>query len=99
MKIPKKIKIGGHIVTVKVVDKVAEDPEVQQWAGGWTESQNLIEIRAGQAQSQKEVTLIHEILHCINLQLNHDHVEFLSQALYQVIKDNKLYFDGKEDVK
>lgn len=98
MKIPKKLKIGGHIVTVKVVDNVANE-ENTTWAGGWTDSQNLIEIRKAQAQSQKEVTLLHEILHCINLQLNHDHVEFLSQALYQVIKDNKLYFDGKEDDK
>ena len=98
MKIPKKLKIGGHVVTVKVVDNVANE-EGTTWAGGWTGSQNLIEIRKAQVQSQKEVTLLHEILHCINLQLNHDHVEFLSQALYQVIKDNKLYFDGKEDDK
>lgn len=96
MKIPKKLKIGGHIVTVREVEEVVDG---EKWAGGWTESQNLIEIRKAQAQSQKEVTLIHEILHCINLQLDHDHVEFLSQALYQVIKDNKLYFDGKEDDK
>lgn len=94
MKIPKKLKIGGHSVTVRQVDEVTPG---EQWSGGWIESQNLIEIRRGQAMSQKEVALIHEILHCINLQLNHDHVEFLAQALYQVLKDNKLHFDGKDE--
>lgn len=95
MKLPKKLKIGGHTVKLEVVEEMqGEHPNA---AGGWTESQNLIQIRKSQTGSQKEVTLIHEILHAINYNFTEEQVEFLSQALYQVIKDNKLHFDGKDE--
>lgn len=95
MKFPKSLKIGGHTVKLRFVDKM--EGEHPQAAGGWTESQNLIEIRKSQEPSQKEVTLIHELLHAINYNLTEEQVEYLSQALYQVLKDNKLYFDGKDE--
>ena len=95
MKIPKKLKIGGHLVTVRQVEQMQGD--FPHAAGGWTESQNLIELRKSNTASQKEVTLIHEILHAVNYNLTEEQVEFLSQALYQVLKDNKLYFDGKDE--
>lgn len=95
MKIPAKLKIGGHIVKVRLVEEMQGD--YPNAAGGWTESQNLIEIRKSQKGSQKEATLVHEILHAINYNFTEEQVEFLSQSLYQVLKDNKLYFDGKDD--
>lgn len=95
MKFPKTLKIGGHSVRLQIVEEMEGD--YPHAAGCWTESQNLIQLRKSQVQSQKEVTLIHEVLHAINYNLTEEQVEFLSQALYQVIKDNKLYFDGKDE--
>lgn len=94
MKIPKKLKIGGHDVKVRFTETMQGD--YPNASGGWTEALNLIEIRKSLAGSQKEVTLIHEILHAINYNFTEEQVEFLSQTLYQVLKDNKLYFDGKD---
>lgn len=91
MKIPKKLKIQGHDVTVKMVDDLPNS----QWSGAWTASENLIEIRKGYTPTQTEVTLIHEIIHAVNNELDHYLVEALSQQLHQVLKDNKLIFTGK----
>lgn len=41
-------------------------------------------------QEMKEVTLIHEILHCLDLEMEHNAVEMLSQSLYQIFKENDL---------
>lgn len=94
MKFPKKLKIGGHDVKLEIVEQM--EGEIPHAAGGWTESLNLMQIRKSQTGSQKEVTLLHEILHAINYNLTEEQVEYLSQALYQVLKDNKLHFNGKD---
>lgn len=86
MKIPKKLKIGG--IWYKV-DQVATSN-----SGMADITKSSISINKDMAQPQKEVTLLHEILHCINIQLKDEPIEFLAQALYQVLKDNKLL---KED--
>lgn len=94
MRLPKKLKIGGHDVKLEVVEQMeGEHPNA---AGGWTELANLIQICKSQTGSQKEVTLLHEILHAINYNFTEVEVEFLAQSLYQVLKDNKLYFNGKD---
>ena len=86
MKIPKKLKIGGH--NIKVVLKPF-------WKGSDSEDglfencKNEIWIKAELSQSQKEVTLIHEILHVLNSTLNHVVLDSLSEQLYRVLKDNK----------
>jgi hypothetical protein len=49
-----------------------------------------IRIKKCLPQSQKEVTLLHELLHCINNQMAEKDIEFLAQALGQVLIDNNL---------
>lgn len=92
MKIPNKLKIGGHTVEVKLVDNIEGGN-----LGLWDPKENLIVLDKTQPASQIEVTLIHEVLHAVNILTDHEKLEYLSQALYQVIVDNKLHFTGKDD--
>jgi len=91
MKIPNVLKIGGHYITVNVTPDVPNDN-----CGQFDIKKNLILLHENQEQTQLEASLIHEILHALNICLDEREVEFLSQGLYQVIKDNNLVFDGKE---
>lgn len=55
---------------------------------------NTIKIAKDLSQSQKEVTLLHEILHGLNQNFHegipHMLLESLAQQLYQVLSDNKM---------
>lgn len=90
MKIPKSLKIGGHTIKVSVV------PLPDGTDGEFSTATNEIRIADNLAESQAEVTLLHEIMHAINAQfdkdLEHIILESLSQQLYQVLHDNKLQF-------
>lgn len=92
MKIPKKLKIGGHTVKVSHHNHTFNNTD-----GSWCSEDNEICIKKSLPMSQKEVTLIHEILHSINNSMDEVKIEFLAQTLYQVIIDNKLVFDGKDE--
>lgn len=87
MKIPKKLKIGGHVFKIKEVDEVGKDPNT---AGECDIDKLEIRLRKGQEQSAKEVTLFHEIIHTLNWEYEEKEVEFLANSLYAVLKDNKL---------
>lgn len=91
MVIPKILKIGGHYITVKVTDDIPGDN-----CGQFDIKKNEMLINKNQKATQMEATLIHEILHAVNITLDEERIEFISQALYQVIKDNNLVFDGKD---
>lgn len=86
MKIPSHLKIGGHEVRVEVVP--LED------CGQFDPKTNTISIANSLPRSQQEVTLIHEILHALNQNLDdgmsHIFLESLSQQLYQVFSDNHM---------
>lgn len=84
MKIPKQLKIGGHVYKVLLKDL---DKSV---CGDSDRVKNLIRIDSNFPQNQREVTLIHEILHCINNEFNHALLDSLAEQLYQVLKDNNL---------
>lgn len=92
MKIPKVLKIGGHYIAVKVTPDVPNDN-----CGQFDIKKNEILLNEGQKQTQLEASLIHEVLHALNICLHEEQVEFLAQGLYQVLADNKLVFDGKEE--
>ena len=87
MKIPKKIKIGGHTYGIK---QVANSPffendtcaKINRETGEILISKTLI-------QTEKELSLFHEIFHLINGELSEELVESLAQQVYQVCKDNK----------
>jgi len=87
MVIPKLLKIGAH--TIKIVQK-------DHWEGSDEESGRFdnesleIWIKSSLAPTVKEATLIHEILHAINSELNHTVLDSFSEQLYQVLHDNKM---------
>jgi hypothetical protein len=78
-----KLKIGGIIYSIVYKD-LGDD------CGHTDFSTSTIEIDEGLNEEQKNVTLVHEILHCLNNQLSENTIEFLAQGLYQVLKDNNL---------
>ena len=80
-----RIKIGGHIYKVLYVDLPADD------AGVVDKTKGIIFIDKNLTKSEKEATLIHEILHIINSELDHVILDSLAQQLHQVLKQNKLF--------
>lgn len=89
MKIPKTVKIGGHIVSV-VLKELREGLD-----GEADTAKNTISIDKNLPPSQMEVTLIHEALHMMNAtwgetQMGHIVLESFSQQVYQFLSDNKL---------
>jgi hypothetical protein len=89
MKIPKKIKIGGHTVKVDCSKELIDEE------GFWESKKGKISICSKLPQTHKEATLIHEIFHVINTTLDGDKIghsllDSLSEQFYQVLKDNKL---------
>lgn len=89
MKIPKTLKIGGHIVNINL-------QELDNENGKSDFGKNSITICETLPQDQKESTLIHEIMHYMNSTLggestlSHCLLDSLSEQFYQVLKDNKL---------
>ncbi|MEK6880385.1 MAG: hypothetical protein AABY22_12285 [Nanoarchaeota archaeon] len=76
MKIPNKIKIGGHIYKIifqKTTDLANND------CGKTDRTKGIITIDADLIQSEKEETFFHEV-----------EVDFLAQAFYYVLKNNNL---------
>jgi hypothetical protein len=90
MKIPKTLKIGGHIVEIDC-SEVLPDLNGQALTG-----ENKIKICKNIPQSQKESTLIHEIFHFLNTtfdapeSMTHALIDSLAEQLYQVLSDNNL---------
>lgn len=87
MKIPKTLKIGAH--SYKVIEVSAgrlgstDDASVDKEKGVITINKNLM-------QSEKETTLIHEVLHVMNNEIQHQMIESLAQQIYQFLHENKL---------
>lgn len=82
MKVPATLKIGAHRFRVKVakLDKCGElDRE-----------KSTIFLADWLSPTQRDVTLIHEIFHAINNELDHALLDSLSEQLYQVLQDNRL---------
>ena len=77
----RKIKIGGLVYNI-------EYTELEESLGRTEYSKQLIQIDNRQTKEQQEVTLIHEIIHCLNNQRSELETESLAQSLYQIIKDN-----------
>ena len=90
MKIPKKLKIGSHVYNVEHVDR----GETDLGLCSPVKNEIIINSNPGISLSQQESTLIHEILEAIDynyqLELNHKQITIISEAYYQVLKDNKL---------
>ncbi len=90
MKIPKKLKIGGHIYKIKVCDL-----QNQQIDGDHNTENNTIRIRETLPKDQQEATLIHECLHALNAvwgerETAHMFLDSLAEQIYQLLSDNKM---------
>lgn len=87
-KIPKKIKIGGHLLTIKYSDNENE-------MGLSDTRANRITIDSKLPPGQKMATLIHEALHIMNTTMSGSHtghmlLDSLSEQIYAFLIDNKL---------
>jgi hypothetical protein len=89
MKIPKRLKIGSIWWTVKLVDSTEIDCDGAT-VGDQDVLRQTIRISRHLSKEMQLVVLLHEILHCINSELEHETVEFLAQALAQVLSENHL---------
>lgn len=89
MKIPNRIKIGGHDYKVKFHDEsdICSDGAD---CGSTNRSKGIIEINSSLMKSEQEATFFHEIFHVMNSIIEHDLLDSLSQQIYQVLKDNKM---------
>lgn len=88
MKIPKKIKIGGHIV------KVDCSKELEGCNGKAISCKNVIEICKTVVQSQRESILLHEVFHFLNPTFDdgdrHAVMDSVVEQFYQVLVDNNM---------
>ena len=92
MKIPNQLTVGGQKYDVIITDRFKKDgnPSI----GSCQPAHNKIWIEKDIPKTQKETTLLHEIIEIVNtnndLQLNHQQISTLETQLYQILKENKL---------
>jgi hypothetical protein len=91
MKIPRRIKIGGHWFSVLYKSDSKDGFEGSGRKSSWA---NQIILQTNAVQSKKESTLIHEIIHEIawqhELGLSESQVSTIAEGFYQVLLDNRL---------
>ena len=92
MKLPSKIKIGGHWVTVIEADNPILDDQVKN---GKQDYNNLIiEIKKDLPDTRKEQVFLHELMHFVydmsGENPSEEFVERTSEWLYAVLKENDL---------
>ena len=85
MRIPSKIKVGGHVYTIELVDHEL----IESDCGEVNRARSTIRLRNDLTASQLEESFIHEVVHLINLSWDEERVEFISNIIYQILKDNK----------
>lgn len=90
MKLPNKLKIGGHLYKVELVDSKSTDINGGNLCARLNRNKGTIFINKEMIQSEQEVALFHEVFHVINNQFSEETTESLSQQIYQVLKDNNL---------
>ena len=92
MKITSQLKIGGHIYKVVLRDREKDDGIEN--IGTHNARHLKIWVDKKLSQSQKEATILHEIIEAINygnqIGLKHEQISTLEHNLYQVLKDNGL---------
>lgn len=86
--IPKKIKIGG--MTYKVTIANEEDLD-SRTAAQINSVKGTIKVLDGNPIFM-QVSFLHEVLHAINMEYEEERIEFLAQALNQIIVDNPQLF-------
>jgi hypothetical protein len=100
MMIPSKVIVAGVEYKVVEVENVIVNGSVD-YVGSCSYGNTEIEILSRLSETKKEQTLVHEILHaCFNEagfdEQDEDTIKRVSNVLYQVLKENKLYFGEKK---
>ena len=97
MNIPKEVKILGLIYKIEEVECI--DVKNEETAGEADHNNLVIKLKSSLSSTQKENTLIHEIVHSILESLGDykpsDDEKFVyrfSGVLHQVLKDNQSLF-------
>lgn len=86
MKIPKQVKIGGHLVRVRE----SEFSDDVFCSGLCSYVNNEIMLNRDLGQTQKEAAFIHEAMHIMNTTIDHALLDSLAEQVYQFLKENKL---------
>jgi len=86
MKIPSKLKIGAHQYEIVLTKDIFEGAT----CGIQLRKESKLGVNADLPPSHQGATLLHEILHAINSELDHTLLDSLSEQLYQVLSDNKM---------
>ena len=88
MKIPKKVKVNGHIFRVEFQKE--NDLSIDADCGRTSRVKGLIAINEDLMQSQKEVTFFHEVIHIMNGEIKEESCDFWAESFYAFLKENKL---------
>lgn len=91
MKIPRKVKIGGITYQVHIKEDWLGRGEADGQRFYDKEMGNSIYIASHLSREAKEVTFIHEALHCMNTTMNHEFLDSLGEQLYQFLRDNDIW--------
>lgn len=98
--LPNKIDVAGINYEIKEVDGLSEEHGL---GGQILYEKGIIKIDANMCQDKKEQILVHELLHSIFNEAGYDKhdedtINRLGIVLYQVLKNNNLYFGDAEEV-
>lgn len=98
--LPNKIDVAGINYEIKIVDGLAEEHGL---GGQILYEKGIIKIDSDMCQDKKEQILVHEMLHAVFNESGYDKqdedmINRLSIVLYQVLKNNNLYFGDTEEV-
>lgn len=91
-KLPKKIKIGSRIYTIKFKKRLLASDGVTRLAGQVNHSSRVIKIDPRRHDDAKRDTLLHEVIHacCDLVELDHDEkfVDAFAGAFSAALNDN-----------
>lgn len=97
MKLPDKVKIGGIIYDIELVDEIEDYIHNTEFCGRIIFKKNKIRILKSYTFDRQFRTLLHEIIHALDEDLKIGFEENgicrLEAGLYQVLKDNNLLKD------
>lgn len=105
MAIPSKVRVSGHEFKVVQTEKATELGG-EGHIGYWRESEGFIALKATMVETQKEETLLHEMIEIIlnsimevdPHKISHSVIQSLSSILYQSLKDSGMLFFAPEQI-
>lgn len=90
MEIPAHIKIGAVTYKVRLLPDWPGRDEADGESFYERPHGHAILIYDGLTAEAQEITLLHEILHCLNATINHEFLDSLAEQLHQVLSENHM---------